>query len=449
MKVLFVLLLICWCASASILTSSDKVMTQTCLDVVQNWQQIPHTQQQGLYRFAHEQDPIIIPNNADVPFRDYLAQTKSLIANRNIRARQPCPILTPVAKELGYNAEQLTVSDLIAPFELKQNNQKRAILLIHGLTDSPFTFHYLAKDLFQQGYSVRTLLLPGHATAPSDLQYVTLKDWQDTVEYAITRTAKDFEQFAILGYSTGAALAIAHVAQHAPSNLKGLALISPASEPHNKHGWLAKWIAKIPFFNWVDKDADLDFAKYESFPWQAAALANDAMAELKLHSLPAHLPLFSAFSEVDTTIDSIANLAMLSRFNSVSKQPQTHILYYYGNANNATAKLPKDYTLITPQCTHHTCDKVIDMSHIGILQPASHPYYGWQGLYRSCSGYLSDIPKYLACKQHPAPLLGERTEQNTRHTAPLQRLTFNPAYDDFTRQLSTFLNSTMSNYVQP
>ncbi|WP_105166564.1 alpha/beta hydrolase [Pseudoalteromonas sp. T1lg23B] len=410
---------------------------------------IEQAQQQGTYRFAKNQGPVVWQIDLAAPFSEYLAQAKAIINSRNIRAQQHCPILTPVAKKLGYDSEHLKVADLIAPFELRQNNNDRAILMIHGLTDSPFTFHYLADRLYQQGYNVRTILLPGHGTAPSDLRHIDLAHWQALVNYAIARTAKDFQQFSVLGYSTGAALAVTEVSQHLPENMKALALISPASEPHNKQGWLAKWIAKIPFINWIDEDADFDFAKYESFPWQAAALANDAMVKLTTQTFPANLPLFSSLSEVDTTIDSQASLAMLTRFARDSQQPSTHSLLYYGNANAAKTQLPAGYNILSPQCNHLACDTIIDMSHIGVLQPAEHPYYGWQGTYRSCSGYLEQLPKYLKCKTHPSPLLGERTAQNTSHDVPLQRLTFNPAYDDFVAHLITFFDTHFSAHVQP
>ncbi|CAM4279927.1 alpha/beta hydrolase [Pseudoalteromonas byunsanensis] len=449
MKVFTVLFFLSAWSKLAFSFSISDMTSLSCLDIAKNWQMIEQAQQQGTFRFAKNQGPVAWRIDHNAPFSEYLAHAKAIINSRNIRAQQNCPILTPVAQRLGYDIEHLKVADLIAPFELRQNNSDRAILLIHGLTDSPFTFHFLADQLYQQGYNVRAILLPGHSTAPSDLQHVDVSQWQALVNYAIERTSQDFQQFAVLGYSTGAALAVTEVSKHPPENIKALALISPASEPHNKHGWLAKWISKVPFINWIDEDADFDFAKYESFPWQAAALANDAMAMLAKQAFPANLPLFSSFSEVDTTIDSRASLAMLTRFAQDNQQPSTHSLLYYGNANAAKAQLPQGYNILSPQCNHLACDTIIDMSHIGILQPPEHPYYGWQGTYRSCSGYLALLPKYLKCKTHPSPLLGERTKQNTSHEVPLQRLTFNPAYTDFVAHLSTFFDNHFSDHVQP
>ncbi|OHU84625.1 hypothetical protein BET10_05275 [Pseudoalteromonas amylolytica] len=442
------IILSCWSKLVFSLSSGDMA-SMSCLEVASNWQQVEQAQQQGTFRFARDQGPITWNIDHTAPFSEYLAQAKAIISSRNTRAQQNCPILTPVAKQLGYEITDVKVADLVAPFELRHNNNDRAILLIHGLTDSPFTFHYLAGQLYQQGYNVRAILLPGHGTAPSDLQHIELSQWQALVNYAVARTSQDFQQFAVLGYSTGAALAITAVSKNPTENITAMALISPASEPHNKHGWLAKWIAKVPFINWIDEDADFDFAKYESFPWQAAALANDAMATLATQTFPANLPLFSAFSEVDTTIDSLASLAMLERFALDSQRPTTHSLLYYGNKNTAKAQLPKGYNILSPRCDHLTCDSTIDMSHIGILQPPEHPYYGWQGTYRSCGGYLAELPKYLECKKHPTPLLGERTSRNTSYEVPLQRLTFNPTYDDFVAYLTTFLDNHFSTHVQP
>ncbi len=46
--------------------------------------------------------------------------------------------------------------------------------------------------------------------------------------------------------------------------------------------WLGLPVILIicPFVNWVDKDADIDFAKYESFPFNAGAQVHALMSEV-------------------------------------------------------------------------------------------------------------------------------------------------------------------------
>ena len=57
-----------------------------------------------------------------------------------------------------------------SPFEIRPKNPNgQAVLMIHGLGDSPWTFTDLGKTLADQGYLVRTMLLPGHGTRPADM----------------------------------------------------------------------------------------------------------------------------------------------------------------------------------------------------------------------------------------------------------------------------------------
>jgi alpha-beta hydrolase superfamily lysophospholipase len=50
------------------------------------------------------------------------------------------------------------------------------VLLLHGLTDSPYSMRALAELFAARGWYVVGLRLPGHGTAPAALTRVT---WQD------------------------------------------------------------------------------------------------------------------------------------------------------------------------------------------------------------------------------------------------------------------------------
>ncbi|EHA15584.1 alpha/beta hydrolase [Halomonas sp. HAL1] len=56
------------------------------------------------------------------------------------------------------------------PFELRPDRPaKRGILLVHGLGASPWYFIVIATDMANDGWLVRSILLPGHGTRPADL----------------------------------------------------------------------------------------------------------------------------------------------------------------------------------------------------------------------------------------------------------------------------------------
>ena len=113
-------------------------------------------------------------------FQRYLDYAYDHINKANPRANLPCPVITDTYKQLVKQGVR-TTNNNIAPFELKHPTSNKVALLIHGLTDSPFTYHDFSRIYYEQGYSVRTLLLPGHGSAASALQNVDVKQWQEAV----------------------------------------------------------------------------------------------------------------------------------------------------------------------------------------------------------------------------------------------------------------------------
>lgn len=436
---------LCFSVTAFAATGVNCVSQLTDLDFIIS------SKNQGHLRFQNSPSEHHFAYQTDTSFNEYLDFSYQHILHSNPRAVMPCPLSTTTYKQLvkqGSRPEEPNIVDLIAPFELRQPDNQKAVLLVHGLTDSPFTYHDLAQIYFQQGYTVRTLLLPGHGTAPDALKDVNAQQWQQATDYAVNRTLKDFEQVVLGGYSTGAALLINYLTTR-PMNekIKALMLFSPASEPHNKNGWAAKWIDLIPFVNWIDEDADIDFAKYESFPWSAAAAADDAMRTITVNSLeqrkfPA-IPVFTALSDIDTTIDSKATLSLLSTLHKISPRntgnPDTLVLY--GDKNIIPDHFPNSYTIHNPQCRARDCKGIQGISHIAVVNSPNNPHYGINANYRNCGSYLDDESTYRLCKTTAQITLGERTADNVARFKPFQRLTFNPYFTELSNQITQFLNA--------
>lgn len=436
-------------------TLSAQAEGQTCLEQLTDTQLIMQSKEQGLFRFENDTPAPSFNFASNRPFSEYLKFAYQHIAIKNPRSKLPCPIITDTYKLLvrqGARPADATVNDLIAPFELQQSNNQKAVLLIHGLTDSPFTYHDLAAFYYKQGYTVRTLLLPGHGTAADALSSISAKKWQQATQYAIKQTVEDFDQVLLGGYSTGTALIIDYITSK-PVNpkLSGVMLFSPASEPHNKNGWLAKWIDYIPFIDWIDEDADIDFAKYESFPFNAAAAADEAMAAVSQASIQKrtipNLAIFSAFSEADTTIDNQATLQLLNTLHDPKKRPANKLdrLIFYGNKAAIPTDFAKGYIVINPQCNKELCKNIFNISHIAIPNAPDNPHYGVSAHYRNCGSYLNDDILYKQCKSNPDPNMGERTAHNLAKYAPLQRLTFNPYFNELTEQMAIFIKAVENN----
>jgi len=438
------------------LVAKSQVIKTNCLAV--DYAHIVKSIEEGKYRFSNtvdEEGMVTFSYDVNEPFTTYLAYARQLITQKNPRAQQHCPIKNAVSQLLAQQGSLLDgekVVDFIAPFELKQKNNDKAVLLIHGLTDSPYVFHDLAAFYHQQGFTVRTLLLPGHATAPADLIDVELSQWRQAANYAITRTLKDFEHVYLGGFSTGGALILDHLMNSEEPNdkIKGLFLWSPASKAKSDIAWLAQYVDLIPFLDWVGKGADSDFAKYESFPFNAGAQVHDLMTDVYNENvdLPINIkniPMFVIVSEHDQTINTEATLGLVSQWHHSSKQKGigSDTVIYYGNADKANQRLPKGVNIIVPVCKEtELCAKVHDVAHTSVTNAPTNMHYGVDGQYRNCSHYVGDMNLYQQCKTSEQVIVGEKTAQNLALGKPLHRLTYNPYYQQMLNEIKVFLQKT-------
>lgn len=397
---------------------------------------------EGSYRFLVKSDVAKVLDLSDLTFSDYLTQTEQQIIALNPRANVPCPINNYVLAQ--QNISSPTIADLVKPYQLTQPHSQKVVVLFHGLTDSPYSFHDLSAFYHQQGFNVRTVLLPGHGTAAEHLRHVDYKDWQAIAAFAIEQSLNDFEQVYLGGFSTGAGLILDYMQSRTSldKKLAGVMLFAPATKAKNSMSWLAQYIDYIPFLNWLDKDADVDFAKYESFPINAGAqvhlLMNEVYPLTKQHTTHT-VPMFVAVPELDMTIETSATLDLLKQWQQRTPSPLT--LVYYGERNNLAAfKAFDKVKLVTPQCQTE-CDTQIQMAHTALPNAAENVHYGEKAGYRNCGHYLGDLAKYNECKVvsgiHASEITPSAKEQHTS----FKRLTYNPYYAQLTEELALFLNN--------
>jgi len=177
-------------------------------------------------------------------------------------------------------------------FELVPDTVRGAVLLVHGLSDSPYAMRSLAELFRDQGFYVLVLRLPGHGTIPSGLLHVRWEDWYAAVElaakHAASRAGPDHPFYAG-GFSTGAALTALY-SLHSLSDAslprpKRLFVLSPAIGI-SKAAALTKILAGlsfIPYFEkskWIDVLPEYDPYKYNSFPVNAAQQIHELTGEL-------------------------------------------------------------------------------------------------------------------------------------------------------------------------
>jgi len=112
-----------------------------------------------------------------------------------------------------------------------------AVLLIHGLTGSPFELKPLAKKLHKNGFTVKAPCLAGHGTTVNNLINTTWLDWYTTVQQEFRELKKEHETVSVAGLCMGALLALylAYKEQHEVSSLAVL------SSTFFYDGWSLPW----------------------------------------------------------------------------------------------------------------------------------------------------------------------------------------------------------------
>jgi len=178
-------------------------------------------------------------------------------------------------------------------FELARANPKAGALLLHGLSDSPYSMRACAELLHANGYYVVGLRMPGHGTAPSGLLTTQWRDIAAAVEIAVRHLDDKLGRerpLTIVGYSMGAAMAVRYsLSSLSDDKLRrpsSLVLLSPAigiSEVAS----LAKWASRLAWLTGLDKLAwtsilpEYDPYKYQSFTVNAGILMYDLTVEIK------------------------------------------------------------------------------------------------------------------------------------------------------------------------
>ena len=165
-------------------------------------------------------------------------------------------------------------------FELRTDSPVGGALLLHGMSDSPYSLQALGAALNRHNYWVIGLRLPGHGTAPSGLLNVKWEDMAAAVRLGIEHLASKVgrKPIHIMGYSTGAPLALNFTFDALEGNVSplpaSLVLISPAVglHPAARLAGLLDGLSVVPGLArlaWLSITPEFDPYKYNSFATNA------------------------------------------------------------------------------------------------------------------------------------------------------------------------------------
>ncbi len=204
------------------------------------------------------------------------------------------------------------------------------VLLLHGLTDAPFSLRHLAEAYRGEGFVALGMRMPGHGTAPGGLTQARWQDWVAAAHLGMreARRIAGGKPVHVVGYSNGGALALMQALDAlerpelpAPERI---VLVSPmiGVSAAARLAWLAALPAALPWFPgaaWLTLLPEFNPFKYNSFPVNAAVQSDSLsralqgrLAAAERGGVLARLPPVLTFQSVlDFTVSTEAVIGQL------------------------------------------------------------------------------------------------------------------------------------------
>lgn len=206
-----------------------------------------------------------------------------------------------------------------------------AVVLLHGLTDSPFSLRHIARRYRDRGFVAIGIRLPGHGTVPAGLTSVEWRDWAAATRLAVREARRRIgpdKPLELIGFSNGGALALQYaldsIDNPALSRPSRVVLISPmiGVTRYARFAGLAGLPAILPAFEkaaWLGIVPEFNPFKYNSFPVNGARQSylltrtiQEQIIRLQRENQLAGLPPILTFQSVtDFTVSTPAVMSSL------------------------------------------------------------------------------------------------------------------------------------------
>ena len=206
-----------------------------------------------------------------------------------------------------------------------------AVVLLHGLTDSPYSLRHIARRYRDEGFIAVAIRMPAHGTVPAALTDVEWEDWDAATRLAVRearRRAGPSKPLHIVGFSNGGALAMKYALDAIDDKQLArpdrLILISPmiGITSFARFAGIAALPALLPAFAkaaWLGILPEFNPFKYNSFPvngarqsYRLTAALQDRLARAARDGALDRLPPTLTFqSVVDFTVSTRAIISAL------------------------------------------------------------------------------------------------------------------------------------------
>ncbi len=241
-------------------------------------------------------------------------------------------------------------------YELSTPSPRGVAVLLHGLSDSPFSMLATAEVMVAAGFNVVVPRMPGHGFAVGGLRSVSWEDWMAATRIAVRHAVSlpgSEHGLVVAGYSNGGLIAVEYGMSCSEYDdlpcPKGIVLLSPAisvspfAAAANLHAAVS-WTAYFERFQWQSILPEVDPFKYTSFPkqagWEIHKMSKHTHKRLRQPGMADALPPVLAFqSVVDNTINARAVVDIL--FDRLPANG-SELVAYDVNRNSHNLHLMKD-----------------------------------------------------------------------------------------------------------
>jgi len=204
-----------------------------------------------------------------------------------------------------------------------------AVVLLHGLTDAPYSQRHVARLYAAHGFVALAIRLPGHGTVPGGLTGIDWEDWLAATRLAVRearRRVGPSRPLHVVGYSNGGALAVKYALDALEASdgervprVDRVVLLSPmiGVTRFARFAGIAALPSILPAFAsaaWLSISPEFNPFKYNSFPvngatqsYRLTAALQEQVARLEASGILAIAPPIVTFqSVVDFTVSTAA-----------------------------------------------------------------------------------------------------------------------------------------------
>ncbi|MDA1353409.1 MAG: alpha/beta hydrolase [bacterium] len=158
------------------------------------------------------------------------------------------------------------------------------VLVVHGFSANPNDGKTVANAIFETGHcDVVGICLPGHGSAPQDMETVTYRDWLNHVDSVYNTLREHYQQVVIYSVSMGALLSLTISSKTPPAGLVCMGTMLVAVDWRLKYGgYIGGFISFV-----LRRILNKPFIKQNVLPGREGIVYNEVPVEstVELHKL--------------------------------------------------------------------------------------------------------------------------------------------------------------------